>query len=212
MDAASRPAASLQDDFGAGRAGAFRDQLVSSPHGRRPREYRRCAGADGAPAGFPARPCSRHQQIERAHRAARTDDKPPSAISPPSAANALPRHRLRQHLNQRAIVVDQIGVDHAIAAIRHRVAGLDPERRLSQWQRRIGRRTDEVAGAQRPAVDGGAIAGRIRRQSAASPPQRSPTPAPAASRSARPASVPPAAAPAPRRAEQAKPAGAGSRS
>ena len=69
------------------------------------------------------------------------------AADPP---NPLPRDRLRQHLHQRARQIDGIGIDHAIAAGGNGVAGLDPERRLGQRQRRVGGGTDEIAGAASP--------------------------------------------------------------
>ena len=211
MNAASRPAAS--------------SQTIAAPAAPALSETSRVVAARPEAAGMLTmrrrgrRTCrrfqsghSRDQQIERADRLPGADHQTALGDIAAAAANALPRRRLRQHLNQRAIVVDQIGVDHAIAAIRHPVAGLDPERRLSQWQRRVGRTHRRGRGRATPS--------RRRRPyrrpdlpaERACPPQPSPTPAPAASRSARPASVPAAAAPAPRRAEQAKPAGAGSRS
>ena len=46
-------------------------------------------------------------------------------------ANPLPRDRLRQHLNQRARLIDGIGIEHAVAGFRHAIAGFDPDRRSS---------------------------------------------------------------------------------
>ena len=76
-------------------------------------------------------------------------------------ANALPRYRFRQHLNQRTRRIHGIGIDHAVARLGHGVAGLDPDRRCCEWQRRIGRGPDEIVGAQRPAIGGGDILWRI---------------------------------------------------
>ena len=149
------------DDFGAGRAGAFRNQL------RRHRLARRRGNIDDAQPRtahvqlFQARR-ARDQQIERANAPPGGDDRTALGDIAAGAANALPRDRLRQHLNHRAGPVDGIGIDHAVATVRHRVAGLDPDRRCGQRQRRIGRRADEVAGAQRPAIGGGDVARRER--------------------------------------------------
>ena len=51
---------------------------------------------------------------------------------------------LNDHLCDRAGCIDGIGIQHAVAAIRHRRAGLDPHRGRHQWQRRIGRRADQI--------------------------------------------------------------------
>ena len=151
------------DDFGAGRAGAFRDELC----GRRNAGGRR--NIDDAQARAPhlqafqsSRP--RDQKIKRADGSPGRDGDTAFGDIAATAANALPRRRLRQHLSHQAVLIDQIGIDHAVATIRHAVAGFDPGRRPSQRQWRVGRRTGKVAGVQRPAIDSGPVAGRIRRQ------------------------------------------------
>jgi hypothetical protein len=78
------------------------------------------------------------------------------------AANALPRYRFRQYLNHRTCLIHEIKIDHAIPALRHGIAGFDPDRRSGQRQRRIGRRADEIARAQGPAVPGCDIGRRKR--------------------------------------------------
>jgi hypothetical protein len=52
----------------------------------------------------------------------------------------------------RTCPVDGIGIDDAIATVRHRVAGFDPCRLGGKRQRRIGRGADEIAGVQGPTV------------------------------------------------------------
>ncbi len=110
------------------------------------------------------RTCSALNPAARAIRRSSGPDAPPGcertsrgdiATGPP---HALPRNGLRQHLHQRPCMIDGVGIDHAVAAIRDRIAGLDPDRRNRQRQRRIGRCADEVTGAQRPAVGGSDIA------------------------------------------------------
>jgi hypothetical protein len=103
---------------------------------------------------------TRDQEIERAN-------PPPvreKRISPRDVAtdptNALSRDRFSQCLEHRACPVHGIRIDHAVASLRHAVAGFDPNRRFGQWQWRIGRRAGEVAGAHRPAIGGGDVVGR----------------------------------------------------
>src|SRR5258708_3822338 len=78
--------------------------------------------------------------------------------------DALPWYRFGQHLNHGACLIDEIRIDHAIATLRHGIAGFDPDRRSGERQRRIGRRADEIAGAQGPSIADGDIGWRKRLQ------------------------------------------------
>ena len=200
MDAASRPAASEQTTSAPAARALSADQL------RRHRLARKRGNIDDTQArtahvqSLQARR-ARDQEIERANAPPGGDDGGSAGDIAAGAANALPRDRFRQHLNHRTCPIDGIGIDHAIATLRHRLAGLDPDRRRGKRQRRIGRGADEIAGAQGPAIGGGDIARRKRAAAAAYRRRRSPARPRAEARPARPARGGAATRRAPRRAE-----------
>ena len=114
---------------GAGDGGDIDDKQARTPHLQRPQSRGAC-----------------DQQVERADQAPGYDDGPSLHDIAAGTAKALPRYRFRQHLSHRAGLIHEVGIDHAVASIGHGVAGFDPGRHYRQWQRRIGRRADEVEG------------------------------------------------------------------
>jgi hypothetical protein len=95
---------------------------------------------------------ARDQKIERVDAPARGDDNTSFSDIAADPANALPWRCFGQDLKHGAGLIDEIRIDHTIAILRHGVASLDPDRRSCQGQWRIGRRADEIAGAQGPAI------------------------------------------------------------
>ena len=63
---------------------------------------------------------ARDQEIARQHAPPGFDDSGSAGDIATRAANPLPRDRFRQHLNQRAGLIDGIGIEHAVAGFRHR--------------------------------------------------------------------------------------------
>ena len=61
----------------------------------------------------PRRP--RDQQIERANAPAGGDDETSGGDIAAGPANALPRYRLRQHLNHWTGLIHEVGIEHAVA-------------------------------------------------------------------------------------------------
>ena len=117
--------------IGAGRARVFRDQLGRHrPACQRGNidDAQRAGDAHSSVFNPAARAISRSSA--RMDRPDAIDGTLGDIVA--GAANALPRYRLRQHLNHRAISIDGIGIDHAIASLRHGVAGFDPDRRLAE--------------------------------------------------------------------------------
>ena len=111
------PCGSERNDIGAGAARALGDQI---------RRHRAAGNIDDA------QPRPAHAQSRLVRRRARSGDRAaaraarprrrrlPAAISRAGAPHPLPRNRLRQHLRHRAGHVDGIGIEHAVATIRHR--------------------------------------------------------------------------------------------
>ncbi len=79
-----------------------------------------------------------------------------------ASAHTMPRGGLGHDLRDRDRLVDAVGINHAIATIRNRIASLDPTGRRRQRQRRIGGYADQITGAERPSVDQGDILLRTR--------------------------------------------------
>ena len=75
---------------------------------------------------------ARDLKIERANAAPGADDETCLSDIAAGAANPLPWNGLRQDLNMRTSPVDGTGIDHAVATIRHRVSGFDPDRQVRQ--------------------------------------------------------------------------------
>ena len=158
IDAASRPTAVKTVSAAAACAlSAISSAVTLSPgtltmhsRGRRTfnRSIRQHAPSGDRAAARAARP-SRRDSPRRYRRrpAARPAPGPP----PPAPAAAARTNRRNQ---------DQ----HAVASLRDGLAGLDPDRRGRQRQRRIRRRADEIAGAKGVAVRRGSVARRIGRK------------------------------------------------
>ena len=164
IDAASRAAAVDRHDFGTGARAALRDQIRrDAAAGNIDDAQPRTANAQSLQSGG-----ARHQEIARPHAPPGLRDETACRDIAAGPAHALPRNRLRQHLRHRPGQIDGIGIEHAIASLGNRLAGLDPDRRRRQRQRRIGGRADEIARAERIAVDRGDVARRISLRAAAS--------------------------------------------
>ena len=80
---------------------------------------------------------ARDQQIKRANALPRRDHGTPFGDVSAAPANALPRYRFRQRLHERTGLIQQVGIDHAVASRRKGFAGFDPDRGKGQRQRRI---------------------------------------------------------------------------
>ena len=96
---------------------------------------------------------ARHQQIARQHAPPGLRDETACGDIAAGPAHALPRDRFRQHLRQRAGQIHGIGIEHAVASLRHGVAGFDPDRQRSPMaaaNRRM-RRRDRVRKKRRAA-------------------------------------------------------------
>ena len=74
---------------------------------------------------------ARDQQSARTERIPLRRGRRSSGDVAAGAPDALPRHGLRQHLGERTGLLDGVGIEHAVASLRHRVAGLDPDRRVA---------------------------------------------------------------------------------
>ena len=155
---------------------------------------------------------ARQQKIARQNAPAGLDDAAACGNIAAGPPYALPRDRLRQHLRHRTGDVDGIGIEHAIAALGNRLAGLDPCRRRRQRQRRIGGRADQIVRAEGEAVGGGDVAWTDAPRAVAFRPQCSAALRSAAVPPARPVPRPSKAHRAPYRAASAWQAGAGTRS
>ena len=149
------------DDSGPRRLRAFRDQ---------PRRQRSAGGGGNIDDAQPRTPHiqfrkaarARDQEIERTNAPPGSDRRACFDDFTARAANALPRRRFRQRLHHRTGLIQQVGIDHAVAAHGHGFAGFDPDRRCRKRQRRIGRGADEIAGAQGPAIADGDVARGMR--------------------------------------------------
>ena len=154
IDAASRAAAAM---------------LVTSAPAARAVSAIRCAVTVAAGNIDEAQPRPAHHQLLKSRRAAQSGDRRPNAPAgrddgaaigniAPCARTPCPGIASASTCAMRAGFIDQIGIEHAVAAVRHGVAGFDPARGSGQWQRRIGGGADEIVGAHRPAVAGCDIA------------------------------------------------------
>ena len=95
------------------------------------------------------------QKISCAQAAARDDDWSPGGDILAGTTDAFAGNSIREGLRDRTCRLDQIGFQHAVAALGKLVTGLDPRRGIHQGNRRIGRCAGKIERTQRPAVDCG---------------------------------------------------------